>query len=140
MQAMVGPTAPRSQPFYGTFSDVAAAFVSIARVNRGIALLIAVVFACLCAAPASAFTAAEGRAAADRAAIAWGRDHQQKDGAFVDYVAGSPTYGYATLMLGYGLVRAGVRRHDRESVGRGFKAIDAALKKNNPHRGVFDAL
>jgi hypothetical protein len=112
----------------------------MARVNRGVCLLLALVFACLGTARADAFTAAEGRAAADRAAIAWGRDHQQKDGAIVDYVAERPTYGYATLMMGYGLVRAGVRRHDAESVRRGFRAIDAALKINNPHRGVFDAL
>src|SRR4051794_5012488 len=116
----------------------------MARVNRRIRHLAAVALACsgvaAAAVPAHAFTAAEGRAAADRAAIAWGRDHQQRDGAIVDYVAERPTYGYATLMLGYGLVRAGVRRHDPESVRRGFRAIDAALKLNNPHRGVFDAL
>src|SRR3954447_21704441 len=112
----------------------------MARVNRAVCLLLALAFACLGAAPAHAFTAAEGRAAADRAAIAWGRDHQQKDGAIVDYVAERPTYGYATLMMGYGLIRAGVRRHDPESVRRGFSAVDAALKLNKPHRGVFDAL
>ena len=112
----------------------------MARVNRAVCLLLALVAACLGAGPAHAFTAAEGRAAADRAAIAWGRDHQQKDGAIVDYVAERPTYGYATLMMGYGLVRAGVRRDDPDSVRRGFRAIDAALKINNPHRGVFDAL
>jgi hypothetical protein len=90
----------------------------MARVNRRIRQLAAVALACAgaaaAAAPAHAFTAAEGRAAADRAAIAWGRDHQQRDGAIVDYVAQRPTYGYATLMMGYGLVRAGVRRHDPE--------------------------
>src|SRR4051794_32641839 len=116
----------------------------MARVNRRIRHLAAVALACsgvaAAAVPAHAFTAAEGRAAADRAAIAWGRDHQQRDGAIVDYVAERPTYGYATLMMGYGLVRAGVRRHDPESVRRGFRAIDAALRINNPHRGVFDAL
>src|SRR3954447_6890933 len=125
---------------YRTFSDVAGGFVSMARVNRAVCLLLALAFACLGAAPAHAFTAAEGRAAADGAAIAWGRDHQQKDGAIVDYVAERPTYGYATLMMGYGLIRAGVRHHDPESVRRGFSAVDAALKLNNPHRGVFDAL
>ena len=92
------------------------------------------------AAPAGAFTAAEGRAAADRAAIAWAREHQQKDGAMVDYVAQRPTYGYATLMIGYSLVRAGVRRHDAKIVRSGFRAIDAGLRRNNPHRGVFDEL
>src|SRR3954453_15853296 len=140
MEPMVGRMGPRTQGLYRTFSDVSGAFVSMARVNRGVCLLLALVFACLGAARADAFTAAEGRAAADRAAIAWGREHQQKDGAIVDYVAERPAYGYATLMMGYGLVRAGVRRHDPESVRRGFRAIDAALKINNPHRGVFDAL
>jgi hypothetical protein len=131
---------PRTQGLYRTFSDLSGAFVSMARVIRGVCLLLALVFACLGAARADAFTAAEGRAAADRAAIAWGRDHQQKDGAIVDYVARRPTYGYAALMMGYGLVRAGVRRHDPESVRRGFRAIDAGVRRNNPHRGVFDAL
>src|SRR3954464_9805024 len=112
----------------------------MARVNRAVCLLLALAFACLGAAPSAAFTAAEGRAAADRAAIAWGRDHQQKDGAIIDYVAQRPTYGYATLMIGYGLVRAGVRRHDKQVVRSGFRAIDAALRRNNPHRGVFDEL
>jgi hypothetical protein len=116
----------------------------MARVNRRIRHLVVVALACagaaVAAAPAAAFTAAEGRASADRAAIAWGRDHQQRDGAIVDYVAQRPTYGYSTLMIGYGLVRAGVRGHDQDSVRRGFRAIESALKINNPHRGVFDAL
>ena len=98
---------------------------------------------CACAtaaAPASAFTPAEGRAAADRAAMAWGRDYQQKDGAILDNIARRPTYGYATLMIGYALVRAGVRHHDPKVVKSGFRAIGAALRHNNPHRGVFDEL
>ena len=62
--------------------------------------------------PAGAFTAAEGRAAADRAAIAWARDHQQRDGAFVDYVVAAADLRLRRVMIGYGLLRAGVRRHD----------------------------
>ncbi|HEY0631983.1 MAG TPA: hypothetical protein VGC98_07995 [Thermoleophilaceae bacterium] len=108
---------------------------------RPLAALAAACCACaLAAAPAAAFTAADGRAAADRAAMAWGRDHQQRDGAIIDYIAQRPTYGYATLMIGYGLVRAGVRHHDPRVVRSGFRAIDAALRRNNPHRGVFDEL
>ncbi|MDX6564198.1 MAG: hypothetical protein QOD65_4012, partial [Gaiellales bacterium] len=97
--------------------------------------------ACLAApAPAGAFSAEEGRAAADRAAAAWARDHQQRDGAFVDYVSRRPTYGYAGVLLGYGLLRAGERSGDRELIRRGFRAIDAVLSSDHPQRGVFDSL
>ena len=138
---MVCPKSSLTQLFYGTFSAPPTRFVTLPRVNRHVAALAAACAACFgAAAPAHAFTAAEGRAAADRAAIAWARDHQQKDGAFVDYVGRTPTYGYATLMIGYSLVRAGVRRHDPKVVRSGFRAIDAALRRNNPHRGVFDEL
>jgi hypothetical protein len=108
---------------------------------RHFAVLAAACVACFAtASPATAFTAAAGRAAADRAAIAWAHEHQQTDGAFIDYVGGKPTYGYATLMIGYSLVRAGVRRHDPKIVRSGFRAIDSAVRRNNPHRGVFDEL
>src|SRR2546421_101507 len=144
MVLMVGAKAPLSQWLYRTFSGSAARFVTLPRVNRRFRHLAVLATACCAcaaaAAPAAAFTAAEGRAAADRAAMAWGRDHQQKDGAIIDYVAQRPTYGYATLMIGYGLVRAGVRHHDPRVVRSGFRAIDAALRRNNPHRGVFDEL
>ena len=104
-------------------------------------LLIALATACcLAAAPAHAFDAASGRAAADRAAAAWAHDHQQGDGAFVDYVSGNPTYGYATMMLGYGVLRAGVREHDDAMIKSGFRAIGAVLHSKHPQRGVFDAL
>src|SRR4051812_28179007 len=72
--------------------------------------------------------------------MAWARDYQQKDGAILDNIARRPTYGYATLMIGYSVVRAGVRHHDPAVIRSGFRAIDAALKHNNPHRGVFDEL
>jgi hypothetical protein len=118
--------------------------VTLPRVNRRLRHLAVLAAACCAsiaaAAPAGAFTAAEGRAAADKAAMAWGRDYQQKDGAILDNIARRPTYGYATLMIGYSLVRAGVRHHDPRVVKSGFRAIDAALRHNNPHRGVFDEL
>src|SRR3954453_14387642 len=112
----------------------------MARVKTRLALLCAC--ALLAAAPASAraFTADSGRAAADRAAAAWGLHHQQRDGAFVDYVSGRPTYGYSGVMLGYGLLRAGVRAGDHDLIRRGFKAIDAVLSSDHPQRGVFDSL
>src|SRR3954454_18221863 len=112
----------------------------MARVNRRLCPVVALL-ACLVAAPAAhAFSPAEGRAAADRAAVAWGRGHQQRDGAFVDYVSGRPTYGYAGVMLGYGLLRAGVRAGDHGLIRRGFRAIDAVLSSDHPQRGVFDSL
>jgi hypothetical protein len=141
---MVSAKRALTQWIYGTFSGRAARSGTLPRVNRRLRHLTLLAATCgalaAAAAPASAFTPAQGRAAADRAAIAWAREHQQKDGAIVDYVARRPTYGYATLMIGYSLVRAGVRRHDPEIVRSGFRAIDAALRRNNPHRGVFDEL
>ena len=102
--------------------------------------LIVVVLGTLCAcAPAAGFTATTGRAAADRAAIAWQR-HQQPDGPFVDYVSRAPTYGYASVMIGYGLLRAGVRAHDESLIDHGFRAIRAGLGRDQSRRGVFDAL
>src|SRR3954453_23828895 len=112
----------------------------MARVNRRLCPVVALL-ACLVAAPAAhAFTPAEGRAAADRAAVAWGRGHQQRDGAFVDPVSGRPTYGYAGVMLGYGLLRAGVRAGDQALIRRGFRAIAVVLDSPHPQRGVFDSL
>src|SRR5581483_2398887 len=142
--SMVGRKRALTQGLYRTFIGAADAPVTLPRVNRrlrNLAVLAAACCACFVAtAPAGAFTAAEGRAAADRAAMAWARDYQQKDGAILDNIARRPTYGYATLMIGYSLVRAGVRRHDSRTIRSGFRAIDAAVRHNNPHRGVFDEL
>src|SRR3954451_11450450 len=112
----------------------------MARVKSRLTLLCA--FALLVLAPASAraFTSDSVLAAADRAAVAWGLHHQQRDGAFVDYVSGRPTYGYSGVMLGYGLLRAGVRAGDHGLIRRGFRAIDAVLSSDHPQRGVFDSL
>ena len=129
-----------SQGLYRTFSEPAGGFARVARVNRRAFALLVVLLSVLAPASASGFTAAEGRAAADRAAVAWGEGHQQRDGAFVDYVSGRPTYGYAGVMLGYGLLRAGVRAGDSRLVRRGFRAIDAVLSSDHPQRGVFDSL
>lgn len=104
-------------------------------------LAIALLLLALAAVPAraAAFTASEGRAAADRAALAWEKT-QRPDGAFVDYVSRRPTYGYADVMIGYGLLRAGARRGDSAITASGFRAIAAALRHGPPKRGVFDAL
>src|SRR3954447_18143442 len=112
----------------------------MARVNRRFAFLVVVLLGVLAPGSAHAFTPDSGRAAADRAAAAWAHGHQQRDGAFVDYVSGRPTYGYAGVMLGYGLLRAGVRSGDRALVRRGFRAIAAVLDSDHPQRGVFDSL
>src|SRR3954470_5184429 len=112
----------------------------MARVKTRLALLCACALLALVAPAANAFTPAAGRAAADRAAAAWGREHQQRDGAFVDYVSGRPTYGYAGVMLGYGLLRAGVRAGDQGLIRRGFRAIAVVLDSPHPQRGVFDSL
>src|SRR3954470_18989907 len=139
--ATAGVASPAQRPLV---KAPGAAFVTLPRVNRRLRHLAVLATVCClsaaAAAPARAFTAAEGRAAADRAAMAWARDYQQKDGAILDNIAHRPTYGYATLMIGYSVVRAGVRHHDPAVIRSGFRAIDAALKHNNPHRGVFDEL
>src|SRR3954453_13714973 len=112
----------------------------MARVKSRLAVLCALAMCLLAPASAQAFTAASGRAAADRAAVAWGLHHQQRDGAFVDYVSGRPTYGYSGVMLGYGVLRAGVRAGAHGLIRRGFRAIDAVLSSDHPQRGVFDSL
>src|SRR3954468_20897468 len=112
----------------------------MARVKSRLAVLCALAMCLLAPACAHAFTAESGRAAADRAAVAWGLHHQQRDGAFVDYVSGRPTSGYSGVMLGYGLLRAGVRAGDHDLIRRGFRAIDAVLSSDHPQRGVFDSL
>src|SRR4051794_10537773 len=141
---MVGRMWPLTQVLYRTFSGRVRASVAaparMARVNRRVVLLL-VMIGCASVVPAAdAFTPAEGRAAADRAAVAWGREHQQRDGAFADPVSGRPTYGYAGVMLGYGLLRAGVRSGDHGLVRRGFRAIAVVLDSDHPQRGVFDSL
>src|SRR3954454_16647906 len=141
---MVGRMWPLTQVLYRTFSGRVRASVAaparMARVNHRVVLLL-VMIGCASVVPeADAFTPAEGRAAADRAAVAWGREHQQRDGAFADYVSGRPTYGYAGVMLGYGLLRAGVRAGDEDVVRRGFQAIEAVLRSDHVQRGVFDSL
>jgi hypothetical protein len=112
----------------------------VTRRHRLNAVLAVAVSACAYAAqPAIAFDPAAARAAADRAAIAWER-LQRPDGALTDYVSRAPTYGYADVMVGYGMLRAGLRRHDRGLTAAGFRSIAAGLRRPPSRRGVFDVL
>src|SRR4051812_44223615 len=109
-----------------------------ARTRVPIAVAAALLASAAAAAPAAAFTPAGARAVADRSAIAWARTQQHANGAFTDYVSKRPSEGYASVMIGYGLMRAGVRRHDRALLRTGFRAVGAALRKDPGRRGVFD--
>ncbi|MGI8511019.1 MAG: hypothetical protein ACR2NH_00130, partial [Solirubrobacteraceae bacterium] len=76
---------------------------------------------------------------ADRVAAVWPA-RQGGNGLFADPLTGRPVRGYGAIMLGYGLLSAGVRREDRELVAAGVRAVDTALTKPASQRGVFDLL
>ncbi len=141
---MVGRMRALSQVFYGTF--IASPLQRLSQFPPVRArLLLAVLLASVCAGAgiaaqaASAFTPAQARATVDGVSREWQRT-QQRDGALVDYVSRRPTYGYADVMIGYGMLRAGVRRHDRRLIASGFRAVSAGLRRAPAQRGVFDTL
>lgn len=110
-----------------------------ARLAAAAVLLLLCVAAGTSASVAYAFTPGEARATADSVSDRWQRT-QQRDGALVDYVSRRPTYGYADVMIGYGMLRAGARRRDGGLVRSGFRAVSAGLDRPPAARGVFDTL
>ncbi len=78
-------------------------------------------------------------ALADRIAATWPA-RQTRGGLFVDPVTGKTARGYGAIMLGYGLLWAGVRRGEERLVRSGVRAVSTALAKPPGQRGVFDAL
>ncbi len=78
-------------------------------------------------------------ALADRIASAWA-SRQRPDGFFVDPVTGREARGYGAIMLGYGLLSAGIRRGDESLVRSGVRAVGTALATPPAQRGVFDLL
>jgi hypothetical protein len=113
---------------------------SAATARTSIALA-AVLAALLALAPARAHALSPGQArdVADRIAIAW-KKQQQKRGSFLDPVAETETGGYGNVMLGYSLMRAGERRHDRKLVHAGVRGVTSGLYEPARFKGVFDQL
>jgi len=98
------------------------------------------------AATALLITPAAGRAAdggeigrfADRVSTSW-LPHQAADGVFVDPILGRSS-GYGTVMIGYGLLRAGVRHRDPKLIEAGIRAFDAEARTNSKVRSYFITL
>src|SRR5206468_3806200 len=78
-------------------------------------------------------------ALADRIAAPWA-PRQRSDGFFVDPGTGREARGYGAIMVGYGLLSAGIRRGDEALVRSGVRAVDTALATPTAQRGVFDLL
>ena len=75
---------------------------------------------------------------ADAIASSW-VPHQGADGIFVDPILGRGS-GYGTVMIGYGLLRAGVRRRDPKLIEAGIRAFDAHARMNTTVRSYFALL
>lgn len=88
---------------------------------------------------AHALTAAETRSVADRIAETWPQ-RQLQNGRFRDPINGATPSSYGVTMLGYGLLRSGVRNSDRKRIEAGVRAIDAARSLPAAERGSFDLL
>ena len=84
-------------------------------------------------------TAAEYARVADRIARAWER-WQLPDGTFRDYINGRKTAEYGVGMIGYAMLRAGERAHDRRLVRSGIRALNGQLGRFGEKFGVFDLL
>ena len=70
---------------------------------------------------------------------------QTRAGTFIDPSTGhaskgSGDVGYGGIMIGDGMMRSGVRKHDRALVLAGIRAVSAALGVAPRDRGVFDGL
>jgi len=91
-------------------------------------------------------SSAPGRAAdgselaqfADAVATSW-VPHQSADGTFVDPILGRSS-GYGTVMIGYALLRAGVRRGDPKLIESGIRAFDFSAQTTSAVRSYFNIL
>lgn len=102
--------------------------------------LLASALALLLLAPAAqAATRREISGFADRVAQVWAK-RQDPSGAFLDPARSKPSHGYGNVMIGYALLRAGVRRHDPRLVRAGVRGVSTALGEPVSVRGVFDLL
>ncbi|MDQ3675281.1 MAG: hypothetical protein M3401_00530, partial [Actinomycetota bacterium] len=100
----------------------------------------AVAVAALLAAPAAGQAADGGEIAAfaDEVSKSW-VPHQNPNGTFIDPILGRGS-AYGTTMLGYGLLRAGVRHHDPELIRAGIRAFNSRVKTTSQIRSYFQIL
>ncbi|MGH2919954.1 MAG: hypothetical protein ACRDLS_15335 [Solirubrobacteraceae bacterium] len=100
----------------------------------------ALAVAALLAAPAAGQAAdgAEIALFADAVAATW-VPHQNASGMFIDPILGRGS-AYGTTMLGYGLLRAGVRRDDPALISAGIRAFNSRLKTKSKVRSYFQIL
>src|SRR4051812_11450120 len=103
------------------------------------AVLLALAALCSQPAPAGAVTRGQLTAYVDRVAMVWA-GREDRSGAFLDPQTGRPQGGYGNVMIGYGLLRTGARRHDERLVRAGVRGVDTALGEPVAARGVFDLL
>jgi hypothetical protein len=104
-------------------------------------LLLLATAAALVPAPAAQAAATRGELAgfADHVARVWA-GRQDPSGAFLDPARSKPSHGYGNVMIGYALLRAGVRHHDPLLVHIGVRGVSTALGEPVAERGVFDLL
>src|SRR4051812_17696226 len=103
------------------------------------AVLLALAALCSQPAPAGAVTRGQLTAYVDRVAMVWA-GREDRSGAFLDPQTGRPQGGYGNVMIGYGLLRTGARKHDDRLVRAGVRGVDTALGEPVAERGVFDLL
>jgi hypothetical protein len=100
----------------------------------------ALAVAALLGAPAAGQAADGGEIAAfaDEAAASW-VPHQNARGTFVDPILGRSS-AYGTMMLGYGLLRAGVRRKHPALISAGIRAFNSRATTRSKIRSYFQLL
>lgn len=103
-------------------------------------LIAAIVVAALLTVP-TAGQAADGDELgrfADAIAISW-VPYQDADGTFIDPILGRGS-GYGTVMIGYALLRAGVRQREPKLIEAGIRAFDAHAQTVSTVRSYFTIL
>jgi hypothetical protein len=100
----------------------------------------ALAVAALLAVPAAGQAAdgSEIAAFADKVAQSW-VPYQNATGTFIDPILGRGS-AYGTAMLGYTLLRAGVRHDDPTLIGAGIRAFDSRVRKTSRVRSYFEIL
>ncbi len=103
------------------------------------ALLLAIALALLASAPATAATRGDIVRFVDKVSATWAK-RQDPRGFFRDPQTNRRQGGYGNVMIGYGLLRAGVRARDDNLIRSGIRGVDTALGEPSSARGVFDLL
>lgn len=103
-------------------------------------VIAALAVAAFVAVPAAAQAADGGEIAsfADAAAKTW-VPYQNAAGTFIDPILGRGS-AYGTAMLGYGLLRAGVRANDPELIHAGIRAFNSRARRTSRVRSYFEVL